>query len=249
MVDTHCHLDACERPVADIVASARGAGVDRIMAIGMNGSSCRHALAAADAHDEVFVTAGRHPHESEGFGDAGLAELREILEHPKVRAVGEAGLDYKRDYAPRDDQRSAFLAQIELAREARLPLAIHTREAAGDTLDLLHRHADGVTVIIHCFSLTADVEKCVERGYYCSFAGNVTYPKALDLQEAAARVPDDLILAETDSPFLSPQERRGKPNEPAHVRATARHLAGLRGISVEQMEATLTGNAARLFGW
>jgi TatD DNase family protein len=249
MVDTHFHLDHIEAPPAHVVTRARQAGVERMLAIGMTGDSCRHALAAADKHDEVFVSIGRHPHESEGWDAEGLAELRELSRHPKARAIGEAGLDYKRDYAPRSDQRRSFVDQIELARELGRPLVVHTRFAADDTIELLDRHGDGVAVIIHCFSLTDRVEHCVERGWFCSFAGNVTYPKATDLQEAARAIPDELLLAETDAPFLSPQERRGKPNEPAYVGATARFLAELRGARPEQMEHILDANAARLFGW
>ena len=249
MVDTHFHLDHLDAPSSHVVSRARKAGVDRMLAIGMTGDSCRHALAAADDHAEIFVSVGRHPHESAGFDDGGLEELRELSSHPKARAVGEAGLDYKRDYAPREDQRRSFIAQIELARSLGRPLVVHTREAADDTVDLLDEHAEGVDVIIHCFSLSDRVAECVERRWYCSFAGNVTYPKATDLQRAAAEVPDDLLLAETDAPFLSPQERRSKPNEPAYVTATARYLAQLRGTSVEEMERLLVRNAARLFGW
>ena len=248
MVDSHFHLSG-DTPIADMVTRARQAGVERMLAIGMTGDSCRHALAAADRHEEIFVSVGRHPHESEGWDDAGLTELRALSGHPKARAVGEAGLDYKRDYAPRDDQRRSFVDQIELARDLGRPLVVHTREAADDTIDLLDRHADGVRVIIHCFSLTNRVEDCVERGWFCSFAGNVTYPKATDVQAAARAIPDELLLAETDAPFLSPQERRGKPNEPAYVVATARFLAELRGVSEEDMEHLLDANAARLFGW
>jgi TatD DNase family protein len=249
MVDTHFHLDHIEAPPAHVVTRARQAGVARMLAIGMTGDSCRHALAAADRHDEVFVSVGRHPHESEGWDEAGLHELRELAAHPKARAIGETGLDYKRDYAPREHQSRSFVDQIELARELRRPLVVHTREAAGDTLDLLARHADGVPVIIHCFSLTDRVDECVARGYHCSFAGNVTYPKATDLQRAARAIPDELLLAETDAPFLSPQERRGKPNEPAYVGATARFLAELRGTTPDDMERLLDANAARLFKW
>jgi TatD DNase family protein len=249
MVDTHFHLDHIDAPPAHVVSRARKAGVDRMLAIGMTGESCRHALAAADAHDEIFVSVGRHPHESEGFDDAGLAELRELSAHPKARAVGEAGLDYKRDYAPRTDQRRSFTDQIELARELGRPLVVHTRFAADDTIDLLDRHGDGVAVIIHCFSLTDHVEECIERGYHCSFAGNVTYPKATELHRAARAVPDELLLAETDAPFLSPQNRRGKPNEPAYVGATVHFLAELRGKTPDEMERLLDANAARLFDW
>ncbi len=249
MVDTHFHLDHLDAPPAHVVSRARKAGVDRMLAIGMTGESCRHALAAAEAHEEIFVSVGRHPHESAGFDDAGLAELRELSTHAKARAVGEAGLDYKRDYAPRDDQRRSFIAQIELAKSLARPLVVHTREATDDTIALLDSHAAGVDVIIHCFSLSDRVQECAERRWYCSFAGNVTYPKATALQRAAAEVPDELLLAETDAPFLSPQERRSKPNEPAYVTATARYLARLRGVSVEEMETLLVRNAARLFGW
>jgi TatD DNase family protein len=249
MVDTHFHLDHLEAPLPHVVTRAREAGVYRMLAIGMTGESCRHALAAADKHEEIFVSVGRHPHESEGFDDAGLAELRELAAHPRARGIGEAGLDYKRDYAPRDDQTRAFVAQIELAKELRKPLVVHTREAADDTIALLDRHGEGLDVIIHCFSLADRLQECVERRWYCSFAGNVTYPKATGLQRAAAEVPDELLLAETDAPFLSPQERRSKPNEPAYVTATARYLADLRGISYAQMEQLLETNAARLFGW
>jgi TatD DNase family protein len=249
MVDTHCHLDHCASPVPHVVSRARQAGVERVMAIGMTGDSCRHALAAADRHDEVFACIGRHPHESEGFDDAGLAELDELSRHGKARAIGETGLDYKRDYSPREDQRRAFLAQIELAQGLGRPLVIHTREAADDTLELLGRHADVQPVIIHCFSLGDRVEECVERGYYCSFAGNVTYPKATDLQRAAAAVPDELLLVETDAPYLSPQAKRGRPNEPAFVTETAAFVAELRGTTYEALEQTVAANAARLFGW
>jgi len=206
-------------------------------------------VAAADRHDELFVSVGRHPHESEGWNASGLAELRELSRHPKARAIGEAGLDYKRDYAPREDQRRSFVDQIELARELGRPLVVHTRFAAADTIELLDSHGEGVAVIIHCFSLTDRVRDCVERGWYCSFAGNVTYPKATDIQRAAREIPDELILAETDSPFLSPQERRGKPNEPAYVGATVRFLAALRDRSEQEMEQLLDANAARLFAW
>ena len=249
MVDTHFHLDHIEAPPAHVVTRARQAGVERMLAIGMTGESCRHALAAADSHEEIYVSVGRHPHESTGWNDEGLAELRELAGHPKSRAIGEAGLDYKRDYAPREDQRRSFVEQIELARELGRPLVVHTRFAADDTLELLASHGDGVRVIIHCFSLTDRVEEVTERGYYCSFAGNVTYPKAGDLQRAAEAVPDELLLAETDAPFLSPQERRGKPNEPAYVGATVRFLAALRGRSEPEMEQLLDANAARLFAW
>jgi TatD DNase family protein len=250
MIDTHCHLDACDVPVDELVSRAHDAGVERLLAIGMNTSSCEHALQAADTHDAVFVSVGRHPHEASGFDQAALAELAELAGHPKVRAIGETGLDYYRDRAPVEDQKQAFQLQIELAQQLHLPVVVHTREATEDTLALLEQGAtSGVPVILHCFSLADWVDECIERGYYCSFAGNVTYPQAKPLQVAAERVPDELLLVETDAPFLAPQKQRGKPNEPAYVRATAEFLAELRGQTYEQLEAVVESNAEWIFRW
>ena len=249
MVDTHCHLDTCDEPVADLVARARDADVTRVLAIGMDDESCRHAIDAAHAHEEVYVSVGRHPHETAGFEYADAMQIDELAADDNVRAIGETGLDYKRDYAPRADQKRAFEAQIELARDRHLPLVVHTREAEDDTLAMLGRHSLGVPVIIHCFSMTSRIDECIERGYYCSFAGNVTYPKAAALHDAAARVPDALLLVETDALFLAPQSFRGKPNEPAFVRETAVFLAGLRGQTYEQLEQVVESNAAWIFRW
>lgn len=250
MVDTHCHLDSCKPPDEELVARARAAGVLRLATVGMNDRSIERALAAANAHDEVFAIVGRHPNEATGFEpDRDLEPIERAAGDPRVRAIGETGLDYFRDYAPKDDQRRAFEAHIELAARLDLPLVIHTRAAEDDTLAVLRERADGLTVVMHCFSMPDRLEECVERGYLCSFAGNVTYPKATDLQDAARHVPDDLLMVETDSPYLSPQPVRGKPNEPAHVARTAEFVADLRGVSYGQLEATVERNAARVFGW
>jgi len=249
MIDTHCHLEACDPPRDELVAHATDAGVTRLLAIGMTNESCKQALAAADEYESVFVSVGRHPHESGDWDEHGLAALRELAAHPKVRAIGETGLDYKRDYAPRDAQRRAFIDQMALARELDKPIVIHTREAASDTLELLADHAGNQPVIIHCFSLSGELDTCIERGYYCSFAGNVTYPKAVELHEAAKRVPGELLLVETDSPYLTPQRWRSKQNEPAKVTATAEFLAELRETSYEQLEELVGQNSKRLFGW
>ncbi len=250
MIDTHCHFDACDGPVDDLMERARAAGIERVLAIGMNPASCLHALQVADAHDEVFVSVGRHPHETTAFADTDRDELAKLATFPKVRAIGEAGLDYHRDYAPREDQRLAFELQIDLAQALHRPLVVHTRDAAEDTFAMLeHGASSGIPVILHCFSLADDVDRCIEYGYYCSFAGNVTYPNATALQEAAARVPDELLLVETDAPFLTPQEFRGKRNEPAYVRSTAAFLAQLRGQTYEQLEQVVQSNAAWIFQW
>jgi len=247
MVDTHCHLDSCRAPVAEVVERARAAGLNRIATVGMNDASIERSLAAASDHDGVYVIAGRHPNEAGGWRPADIDAVAAAAADHSVRAIGETGLDYYRDTAPRDDQRRAFEAHIELATRLDLPLVIHTRDAIDDTLAMLR--GTPTTVIMHCFSAPERLDECVEAGYMCSFAGNVTYPKATALADAARAVPDELLLVETDSPYLAPQEIRGKPNEPAHVVMTARHLAELREVSYETLEATIEANAMRVFGW
>jgi TatD DNase family protein len=249
VVDTHCHLDSCKPPDAELVQRAEAVGVRRLATVGMDAPTIERALAAAHEHEQVVAIVGRHPHNAEGFTDADAREIESYAGDPRARAIGETGLDYFRDHAPRDDQRRAFEAQIDVARRVGLPLVIHTREAEEDTFAILRDRAEGVTVILHCFSAPAKLEECVARGYLCSFAGNVTYPKAAELQAAAREVPDELILVETDSPYLSPQPVRGKPNEPANVVETAEHVAALRGVAYEELERIVERNAARVFGW
>jgi TatD DNase family protein len=249
VIDTHCHLDACEPPVAELVGRARAAGVERMATVGMHGASIRHALRAAEDHGEVVAIVGRHPHEAAGFDELALEEIERAAAHQRARAIGETGLDYYRDHAPRGDQRRAFEAQLELAARAELPVVIHTRAAEDDTFALLREHSGSLpAVILHCFSAPGRLEECVERGYLCSFAGNVTYPKATDLQAAARELPGDLLLVETDSPYLSPQPVRGKPNEPANVAHTARFVAELRGVAYDELERIVDANAERVLG-
>jgi TatD DNase family protein len=250
VIDSHCHLDACEPPDGELVDRARDAGVTRIATVGTDGPSIERALGAAHAHEEVVAIVGRHPHETAGFDPAVLEEIERAAADPRARAIGETGLDYYRDHAPRGDQRRAFEAQLELAGRLGLPVAIHTRAAEEDTFAILREHAAGLpAVIMHCFSAPARIAECVEQGYLCSFAGNVTYPKATDLQDAARDLPAELLLVETDSPYLSPQPVRGKPNEPANVSHTARLVAALRESSYEDLERTVEANAARVFRW
>jgi TatD DNase family protein len=250
VIDTHCHLDACEPPDDQLVERARQAGVTRIATVGTDGPSMARALAAAHAHDEVVAIVGRHPHETAGFDARSLEEIERAASDPRARAIGETGLDYYRDHAPRPDQRRAFEAQLGLAGRLGLPVAIHTRAAEDDTFAILREQAASLpAVILHCFSAPARIAECVERRYMCSFAGNVTYPKAGDLQRAARDVPAELLLVETDAPYLSPQPVRGRPNEPAHVAHTTRFVAELRDVAYEELERTLEANAARVFQW
>ena len=246
MTDTHAHLDACVDPADELVARARAVGVSRIVSIGSGIDSCRATLAIARRNDGVFAALGVHPHQA-GERDADrLDDLRELLLDERAVAVGEIGLDFYRDYAPRDRQRELFARQLELAAELGKPVVVHTRAASEETAAALEPF-DG-TVVLHCFSAPELLPVARERGYYVSFAGNVTYPKAGELREAATQVRRARLLAETDSPYLAPQPRRGRPNEPANVVHTVAALAEARGEEQDELAERLDANAAAAFG-
>jgi TatD DNase family protein len=249
VIDSHTHLDSCEPGDAALVAAATQSGVNRILTIGQDGDTGRAALAAAEAFPQVFAAIGHHPNKATGFDDNHLAELQALAEHDLCRAIGETGLDYFRDYAPRADQERAFHAHIELARAVAKPLVIHTRAAEDDTIATLRERAGGVDVILHCFSMPDRLDECLAEGWWISFAGNVTYPKNEELAAAAARVPDDRILVETDAPYLTPQPMRKERNQPAYVTETARFVADQRGQDYTSFEAIVERNAAQLFHW
>ncbi|HSJ73242.1 MAG TPA: TatD family hydrolase, partial [Miltoncostaeaceae bacterium] len=202
VVDTHAHLDSCDAPPAELVSEAAAAGVERIVTIGVGRESSGRAVALCEAHPEVHAAVGVHPHDADGFTARDEAWIRELAAHPAVVAIGECGLDFHRDHSRREAQRRAFSAQIGLAREAGLPLVIHTRDAAEETLTILASEAAGHPVVLHCFSMPERLDEIVERGYMVSIAGQVTYPGAGDLRPAAAAVPAELLLLETDSPYL-----------------------------------------------
>jgi TatD DNase family protein len=246
VIDTHAHLDACESPADELLARARAAGVDRVVTIGSGIDSCRAALAIAAAEPGVFAALGIHPHQAGDDESARLAELRELLSDQHAVAVGETGLDHYRDYAPRDRQRALFEAHLELASELGKPVVVHTRDADEETAAALASF-DG-TVILHCFSSPALLPVALERAYYVSFAGNVTFPKAAELREAAAQVPANRILAETDSPYLAPVPRRGRPNEPANVVHTVAALAEAREEDAGELERLIDANATAALG-
>lgn len=228
-----------------LVDRARASGVERIVTVGTGVDSCRRALALADEHDGVYAVLGIHPHQAGGPEAQRLSELRELLAHPKAVAVGETGLDTVRSHAPLDDQRRLFDAHLGLADETGLPVVIHNREADAPTAHALESFAGAV--VLHCFSSPALLPLALERGYFLSFAGNVTYPKAPELRAAAAATPRDRILVETDSPYLAPQPRRGQPNEPANVVHTVRALAEARGEPKADLAAVTHSNAASVF--
>jgi TatD DNase family protein len=239
VIDTHAHLDALDEDPAAVVERARDAGVTQILTIGT-----QQAVALADAYDGVYAVVGIHPHEAGEEHDLEL--VRALLEHPKAVAVGEIGLDHYRDYAPRDAQRRLFERQVELAQELGMPVVIHTRAADEETTAVLAGF-DG-TVVMHCFSSPHLLPTALERGWYVSFAGNVTYKNATDLRLAATQVPTERLLAETDCPYLAPHAVRGKKNEPAYVMHTLETLAQARGEGVRELEALIERNAGACFG-
>lgn len=245
LVDTHCHLyDTRGVPVADVIAAARAAGVGTMVNVGCDEATTRAAITIAETDDRIWATAGLHPHEAK----FGVETIVPFLEHPKVIAVGEAGLDYYYDHSPRDAQRAAFAAQIHLAHERHLPLVVHTRDAWADTFDVFAAEGVPEHTIFHCFTGgPEEARQCLDLGAFLSFSGIVTFKTATDNQQAAILCPADRILAETDSPYLAPVPHRGRTNQPAFVAHVVAHLAALRGTSVENMTRVTTANACLAF--
>ena len=243
MIDTHAHLDACADPPGEVIGRAREAGVGRILTVGMTVEGSRAALDLAAAHEGVHAIVGIHPHEA--GADADLDALHELAREERAVGVGETGLDFFRDYAPRDRQRELFVRHLELARDVRKPVVIHNRAADADVVDTL-ANFDG-DVVLHCFSYPSVLQTALDRGWYVSFAGNVTYKNASDLRVAASQVAPERLLVETDCPYLSPQPVRGKPNEPAYVVHTLDALARVRGVDRTELERQTDENAARVF--
>ena len=246
MIDSHAHLDACAEPAATLLQRAHEVGVSYVVTIGTGIESSRRALALADAHDGVYAALGIDPHQAGEPEAVRVDELRELLTHPRAVAVGETGLDTVRRFATADQQRRLFDAQLALADELQLPVVVHNREADAEVAEALEPFTG--TVILHCFSSPDFLPVAVERGYYLSFAGNVTYPAASELRRAAKAVPADRLLAETDSPYLAPQPVRGQRNEPASLAHTVRTLAEARAVAFDDVARVTHENAARAFG-
>ncbi len=255
--DNHCHLDLARagrdgQPSdgpsdgpADVLARARAAGVVGMVTVGCDLDDSRSAIATAATHDDVWATAGVHPHEARH----GVDGLEELLAAPEVVAVGEAGLDFHYDHSPRDVQRTAFAAQVDLANRHDLPLVIHTREAWDETFALLDAEGVPARTVFHCFTGGPDEARAgLERGALLSFSGIVTFRSADDVRAAAAICPLDRALVETDSPYLAPVPHRGKANEPAHVALVGASLAEAMGVSVDEVAAATTANAHAFYG-
>ena len=251
--DSHTHMDIMGLPVDGVLAAARAMGIGRVVNVGCDLPSARWSVSRAAEYPDVYATVAIHPNETASVNserDEVLAELAELAASPKVVAIGETGLDYYRDHAAPDVQRWWFRAHIELARRTGKPLMIHDRDAHDDVLDILEEAGPwpADSVIFHCFSGDAAMaERCAAAGYIMSFAGNVTFKNAVALQEAAVVAPAELIVPETDAPYLTPVPHRGKPNEPAHVRLVCEALAALLGRPLAEVAAATTSNARRRF--
>jgi len=215
----------------------------------MGRESSLRTLALAEVHEPIWAAVGVHPNSAAGWTDDDPVWLADLAGHPRVVAIGECGMDFYRDAAMPAQQERAFRAQIAIARRARLPLVVHTREASAATLGILREDAGDLEVILHCFSMVDHVDEVIDAGWYASFAGPLTYKPNDALREAAARIPAERILVETDSPYLAPVPVRGKPNQPAYVAHTLAKLAEVRGIDIAAADELTTANAARVFGW
>jgi TatD DNase family protein len=247
IVDTHCHLFLVDREPSLVVETARAAGVERVICVGVDPETSARSLELADSIPGVFATAGMHPHDAQLFDAAAGARIEELLHDPRVVAVGECGLDFFRMRSPAEDQIRALKVQIALSNECGKPAVVHVRDAWQDVLRVLDE-GSADRVVIHCFSGDASVAReCAQRGYWLSFAGNVTYPKNEHLRQAVRAVDRDRLLVETDSPFLAPQSLRGQPNEPANVSHTVAEVARVRDEDVENLASATTDNAKTVF--
>lgn len=255
MIDSHCHLDS-ERFAADreaVIERAFAAGLECLLTIGTGDGppDLEGAIRIAERFPGIYASVGVHPHDATRWTEEIGRRQAELLEHPKVVAFGEIGLDYHYDHSPREVQRGVFAEQLRIAAGARRPVVIHTREAWEDTFELLERHwrPTGLGGVMHCFSGGPEqARRALDLGLHLSFSGIVTFPKAREIQEAAKLCPADRLLVETDAPFLAPAPHRGQRNEPAFLIHTAAKLAELRGVAVEEIASASAANFRRLMG-
>jgi len=250
LADTHAHLQwaSFDEDREKVISRARKVDVKYIVNIGFDLSGSREAIKLAEKHKRLYATIGMHPHNASQLNENVLDELRKLSENPKAVAIGEIGLDYYRNLSPRIAQRKAFEAQLLLAEEVGLPVVIHDREAHADTLEMLSKFKGKIVGVMHCFSGTREMaEQCVKSGFCISFAGPVTFPNSHKLHEIAKCTALDKILLETDSPWLAPQEVRGKRNEPSFLPFIAKKVATLKGTSVDKLAETTSENAKEIF--
>lgn len=252
LVDSHCHLDFpdFEGRIGEVLEEARAEGVDRFVTICTRVEKFPQILAIAEAHEPVFCSVGTHPHNAKDEPEVTAGDLVSHCDHPKVVAIGEAGLDFHYDNSPRELQAAGFRVHIEAARRTGLPLVIHTRSAERETAEILSDEmAKGAfKAVLHCFSSSRELAlKGIELGLYVSFSGILTFKNSQELRDIAGDLPADRLLVETDAPYLAPAPHRGKRNRPAFVHHTAEELAKVRGVSLEEISATTTDNFFRLF--
>lgn len=250
LIDSHAHiqLNQFNKDRDAVIERAHEAGVTTILIIGFDLETSLGAVELADNHENLFATVGMHPHDAKKLTPDVLNTFRELLNHPKVIALGEIGLDYYRNLSPPDIQKDAFEKQLDLAEEMEMPIIIHNRDAYMDILPILESRQGQIQGVLHCF--TGDVElmvKSVEIGFHIGIGGIVTYPNAKEMQVVASKVPSDRLLIETDCPWLAPQFRRGKRNEPSYVRAVAEKIAELRNTSIETIGEITSNNFRSLF--
>ena len=249
--DSHAHLtlEHFDPDREAVIARAREAGIARLVTVSSFLGDAAACADLAERHAFIHFTAGVHPHEAKSFTPEAAAEIRSAAARPKAVAIGEIGLDYHYDFSPRDAQRRVFREQIALARDLKRPIVIHTREAWDDTLRILRdERAAEIGGVFHCFSGgVEEARRCLDLGFWISFAGPVTFKNARDVAEAAAYVPADRLLCETDSPYLTPHPYRGQRNEPARVRLVVERIAALRGLSPEAIGEATTRNLERVF--
>ncbi len=246
LVDAHAHFDLLPDLDAGVEESI-SAGLEKMLAVGIDMASSRAAADLAARHEKVWASVGVHPHYAEKLDSTAFEELRELAGLPRTVAIGETGLDFYRNLSPPSVQKDAFHRQIELARETGLTLMVHTREAGAKTLEILKDRAEGITVVLHCFSLVVQIEECIRRGYFMSVAGNVTFKNATALKAAVRLIPPELLLTETDSPYLAPTPFRGKPNRPALVRQVIEEVSRLRDEPIDELAAYISANFDRAF--
>ncbi|KZZ86514.1 MULTISPECIES: TatD family hydrolase [Bacillaceae] len=252
LFDTHAHLNAVQykEDLEEVIDRAKAEGVEKIVVVGFDTDTITRAMELTDQYDFIYAAVGWHPVDAIDMTDQDLEWIKELASHPKVVAIGEMGLDYHWDKSPKEVQKEVFRKQIALAKEVKLPIIIHNRDATADVVEILREEgAEEVGGIMHCFTGSAEVAKeCMDMNFYISFGGPVTFKNAKKPKEVAAEIPLDRLLIETDCPYLTPHPFRGKRNEPGYVKYVAEQIAELRGMTYEEVAQITTKNAKKCFG-